>query len=310
MSREIFISYRRDDAASEAGRLADAIRHHFGRESVFLDTSDTRLGETWPEALRLGVENAAVVVTVIGPEWILARDEYGRRRIDEPGDWVRREIRLALEHGKRLVPLLVRYAHMPPADALPPEIASLSEKQAFAVRAESWSHDVERVLRELEPHVGRQSALPAVRPPGAEAATVTTDDFRAVALGFGSANVGVRRTTAEEIREIAASLDLVEVLGFCRSRKTAERVGAAIAIGVHLRSSSVVRQDVRLRSALGELLADRSSLVRFRAAEVLRSSPALVPEYGDELRRLARTDENSQVRAMAERALRAAGPLT
>jgi hypothetical protein len=307
MSREIFISYRRDDAASEAGRLADAMRYHFGRESVFLDTSDTRLGEAWPEALRHGVENAAVVVTVIGPEWILARDEYGRRRIDEADDWVRREIRLALEHNKTLVPLLVRYAHMPPADALPPEIASLSEKQAFAVRAESWSHDVERVLRELEPHVGRDGAPPPVQPSGAEATTVTPDDFRAVALGFDSPNVSVRKTTAEEIREIAASLDLEEILGFCRSRKTPERVGAAIAVGVHLRSSSDVRRDVRLRSALGELLADRSSLVRYRAAEVLRYSPALVQEYEDELRRLARADEYSQVRAMAERALRTAG---
>jgi TIR domain len=306
VSRDVFISYRRDDASSEAGRLADAIRQYFGQDSVFLDTLDTRVGVKWPEALRRAVEDAAMVVAVIGPDWILARDEYGRRRIDDDDDWVRREIQAAIEHGKTVMPLLVRHARMPPPDALPSEISSLSESQAYAMRAESWSHDIEFVRRELEPHLGRGATPSPVEPPGGEAPAVTADDFRAVALGFDSDNQGIRNATAEEIKDIAASLDLDEVLAFCRSRKTAERVGAAIALGVHLRSSSAARQDRRVLSALGELLSDRSSLVRYRGAEVLRSSPALVPTYDDELRRLAQTDENAYVRAMAERALRAA----
>jgi TIR domain-containing protein len=306
VSRDVFISYRRDDASSEAGRVADTIRHRFGQESVFLDTSDTRPGEKWPEILRRAVANAAVVVVVIGPEWVLARDEYGRRRIDDADDWVRREIQLALEHEKIVMPLLVRHARLPPGDALPPEIAPLAERQAFAIRAESWSHDFELVLREFEPHVGRRGAAPPVEPPGPDSPTNSADDFRAVTLGFDSKNPSVRNETAEEIRNVAASLDLDDVLAFCRSRKTAERVGAAISLGVHLRSSSETRQDRRALSSLGQLLSDRSSLVRYRGAEVLRSSPALIPMFEDELRRLAETDANSYVRGMAERALRAA----
>jgi hypothetical protein len=305
VSRDVFISYRRDDASSEAGRLADAIRHQYGEDSVFLDTSDTRVGQNWPEALRQAVEDASVVVPVIGPEWILARDEYGRRRIDDADDWVRHELQLALEHRKTLMPLLVRHARMPPPDALPPVIASLTERQAFAMRAESWSHDVEFVLRELEPHLGRRSAAPPPDPLP-EPPAGTADDFRAVALRFDSSSMDVRNATAEEIKDIAASLDLDEVLSFCRSRKTAERVGAAIALGVHLRSSSETRSDRRALSALGELLSDRSSLVRYRGAEVLRSSPALVPTFEDELRRIAQADENSYVRSMANRAVNAA----
>jgi hypothetical protein len=308
VSRDVFISYRRDDASSEAGRLADEIRHQFGQDSVFLDTSDTRLGENWPEALRSAVERASVVVAVIGPEWILARDEYGRRRIDDADDWVRHELQLALERGKTLMPLLVRHGRMPPRDALPSDIASLSESQAFAVRAESWSHDVELVLRELEPHLGRRGAAPRPEPPDTEPPPGTADDFRAVVLGFDSADTSVRNATAEEVKEVAASLDLDEVLAFCRSRKRAERVGAAIALGVHFRSSSETRRDRRALSALGEVLSNRSSLVRYRGAEVLRSSPALVPTFEDELRRLAKADENSYVRAMAQRALTAAQP--
>jgi hypothetical protein len=195
---------------------------------------------------------------------------------------------------------------MPPPDALPSVIASLTERQAFAMRAESWSHDVEFVLRELEPHLGRRTAAPPPDPLPTEPLAGAADDFRAVALGFDSASVDVRNATAEEIKDIAASLDLDEVLSFCRSRKTAERVGAAIALGVQLRSSSETRRDRRALSALGELLADRSSLVRYRGVEVLRSSPALVPTFEDELHRLARSDENSYVRSMADRAFNAA----
>jgi hypothetical protein len=201
------------------------------------------------------------------------------------------------------MPLLVRHGRMPPRDALPSAIASLSESQAFAIRSESWSHDVELVLRELEPLLGRRSAATTIEPPGTAPQAGSADDFRAVALGFDSADVNVRNATAEEIKEIAASLDLDDVLAFCRSRKTAERVGAAIALGVHFRSSSETRRDRRALSAFGELLTNRSSLVRYRAAEVLRSSPALVPTFEDELRHLAEADENSYVRAMAERAL-------
>ncbi len=204
------------------------------------------------------------------------------------------------------MPLLVRGARMPPRDMLPSEIASLSDRQAFGMRTESWPHDVELLLRELEPHLGHRRAQRPVEPLGPEPPAPTADDFRAVALGFDSDDVGVRNATAEGIKDIAASLDLDEVLAFCRSRKRAELVGAAIALGVHLRSSSETRRDRRALSALGELLANRSSLVRYRGAEVLRSAPALVLTFEDELRRLAETDENSYVRTMAERALSAA----
>jgi hypothetical protein len=306
MSREVFISYRRDDASSEAGRLADAIRNHFGQDSVFMDTSDTRFGEEWPVALRTAVENAAVLVALIGPEWILARDEYGRRRIDDPDDWVRQEIQLGLEHDKTIMPLLVRHARMVPRDALPPEISALPSRQAFGIRAESWTHDVQLVLRELEPHLDRRGGDDAPAQSVAEetAPTFTADDFRAVALGFDSRDVSMRNATADEIKEIAAFLELDEVLAFCSSRKTAERVAAAIALGVHIRSSKQARADRRVLSALGELLTDgRSSLVRYRAAQVLSSSPALVPTYEDDLGQLAEQDANRFVRDMAATAL-------
>jgi hypothetical protein len=60
-------------------------------------------------------------------------------------------------------------------------------------------------------------------------------------LGFNSPNMNVRNDTAKKVKDIAAFLGLEDVLSFCRSPKTAERVGGAIALGVHLRSSKETR---------------------------------------------------------------------
>src|SRR4051794_4702449 len=95
VSAQAFISYRRDDAASEAHLLAINIRYVFGRDSVFVDTSDIPPGAKWPDTLHRALEEADVVLALMGPQWLFAQDEYGRRCIDDPEDWVYRELRLA-----------------------------------------------------------------------------------------------------------------------------------------------------------------------------------------------------------------------
>jgi CobD/CbiB protein len=131
--------------------------------------------------------------------------------------------------GVRLGGLNVRHAQVPPAHALPTEIARLSERQAFGIRGEAWGHDV---LDELDAYIAPAVGISA--PSGATDASgpnVTADDFRALALGFDSASVSTRDATVAPIKEMAASLSLDEVLTLARSRKPAERVGAAIALG-------------------------------------------------------------------------------
>ena len=311
MSSTAFISYRRDDSESEAGRLADTIGDQFGGGSVFFDTLDVPLGDPWPKRLLGELDRAAVVVAVIGPDWILARDEWGKRRIDDPDDWVRREIELSLVGGKVLVPLLVRHARPIPEHALPPEIGDLSSRQAYPIRNGQWRQDVQYVLSQLEPHLGSRSGdapVPELGPDDAEPPAAAANDLRALADGFDSRDRAVRVDTAKQIAEIAPHLVLEDVLGFCRVRKTSERMAGAIALGIHIRSSSDLEADARVHGALRQLLQDRSSLVRYRAAEVLRKSPGLVPTYEEELERLAVSDGNMYVREMAAKALRHAKP--
>jgi len=53
-----------------------------------------------------------VLVAVIGPDWLLAANEKGRRR-DDPQDRVRLELEAGIERGIPLIPALVGGADDP-----------------------------------------------------------------------------------------------------------------------------------------------------------------------------------------------------
>jgi TIR domain len=305
MSRPIFLSYRRSDSASATGRLYDAMRQRFGADTVYMDTSSTAWGEEWPTALENAVAGADVVIVVIGRDWLRASDDWGRRRIDQAGDWVRREIELAVASGKTILPLLVGGATMPPPDAFPPEIAELATRQAFRVDEETWDYQVEAVLDRLAFRIPERIARPGERSRAEPRHEQTiADEFRSIASRFYEASVEDRLVAAEEIAGIAGLLELEDVLAFGGSREASERVGAAIALAAHLRMSEQPREDPRVQSTLRALLNDDRSRVRYRAAEVLRGFPALVPEYRGDLAWRAENDENEYVRRMARNALR------
>jgi hypothetical protein len=302
MSRPIFLSYRHADSAAATGRLNDAIGRRFGTEAVYMDRAATAWGEEWPSALENAISSAHIVIVVMGPNWIRDDDEFGRRLIDKPDDWVRREIELALSSRKMILPLLVDSADMPPREAFPPEIADITERHAISMRLDTWDEEIDGVLDRLSPLVAERAEGTVQEEP-----LPVADRFRAVASRFYDSPMRDRMAAAEEIAGIGGLLELDEVLDFAHSTNPAERVGAAVAIAAHLRTSERLRDDPRVRSAVRKLLGDGRSRVRYRAADVLRGFPALVPAYETELTELAELDSNEYVRRMARRALARAG---
>jgi hypothetical protein len=301
-ARPIFLSYRRTDSAAETGRLYSALRDRFGPKSVFMDSASTAWGESWPEVVESAVAGADFVVAVIGPGWLVAQDEWGFRRIDQPDDWVRRELEFALEERKAVLPLLVGEMRMPPPDKLPAELSELSTKQALYVREETWEADVEGLLQSLaERVVAVETAAPRE--------DTIEEEFRSVSSRFYSGDLKDRNAAAGEIAALGSLLDLNAVLEFADSSTATagERVGAAIALAAHLRTSETLREDPRVQSALRALLNDTRERVRYRAAKVLKDFPAIASAYKQDLTWLTRPDENWQVREMAEAALRRAG---
>jgi hypothetical protein len=160
----LFISYRREDSAGFAGRLADALEKGLGAEQVFRDVDDIPPGQDFVEAIRTQLPQLDVVLVLIGPLWSdIARD--GMRRLADPDDFVRLEIRLALALGKPVIPVLVGGARMPAEEDLPEDIRALARRQAFTLSDAGWKGDVARLSEAIRPMLSGRRRVARVRRP-------------------------------------------------------------------------------------------------------------------------------------------------
>ncbi|MBP5998395.1 MAG: toll/interleukin-1 receptor domain-containing protein [Azonexus sp.] len=146
----IFISYRRDDSAGYAGRLYDRLAAHFGAERVFMDVEGIEPGLDFVDAIEEAVSSCRVLIAVIGDEWTNSADAAGRRRLDDPNDFIRLETGAALKRGIRVVPVLVGGAVMPLAAELPEELKALTRRQAIEINHKQWEASTGELIRTLE----------------------------------------------------------------------------------------------------------------------------------------------------------------
>jgi hypothetical protein len=145
----IFISYRRDDAAGDAGRLNDALGDYFGSEQVFLDVDDILLGDKFGGDIKKAIEHSAAVMVVIGPRWLDASDARGRR-LEQDDDYVRTEIHHAIAYRKPIFPVCVHGARMPGPNELPGDIAGLAGFNGLTLSDANWRADVTSLVNALE----------------------------------------------------------------------------------------------------------------------------------------------------------------
>ena len=143
----VFISYRRADASWPARWLADQLARQFGEGVVFQDVDSIRPGDDFAAAIEAAVGACSVLLAVIGPQWLAAEGDAGRR-LDDPQDWVRLEIEAAIRRRVRVIPVLVDGARMPSASELPPSLQGLARRQAVALSPASL--DTRRLVSVLE----------------------------------------------------------------------------------------------------------------------------------------------------------------
>ena len=145
----VFISYRRDDAASEARAVRDAVDRAFGTDAAFFDTN-TRLGAEWPSEIQTALAKADTVLAVIGSGWVTAADRWGR-----PGSTTRvtgfaRSWRPRSPRASGSSRCLVGMADVPPPEALPSPLKKLSALQAIMLRRDFWDHDIRLLTVQLQ----------------------------------------------------------------------------------------------------------------------------------------------------------------
>jgi len=127
---KFFVSYRHParrplrDGSTLVERIEEQLHKGFDTSEVVVDHHFIP-GDPLDRAIDDTLENSIAVLVVIDANW---RQEI--ERLHEPGDWVRREIAMALQRRIPIVPLLVD-GTMPSPSALPPDVRELTGKIGF-----------------------------------------------------------------------------------------------------------------------------------------------------------------------------------
>jgi hypothetical protein len=133
---KVFLSYRRTDTGDVAAALSERLREDLGSTSVFRDEEDLIGGRLWRDVLADTIAGSDATLFLIGNEWTGVQPD-GSRRIDEPTDVVRGEVRYALEDRKRRVPVPILIDTTEPPTPLPGDVAPLFEHHVVKARREN-----------------------------------------------------------------------------------------------------------------------------------------------------------------------------
>ncbi|MBV9182731.1 MAG: TonB family protein [Acidobacteria bacterium] len=162
----IFVSYRRSDSQGEAGRVFDDLVAEFGEDMVFMDVAAIEAGRDFRKVIEESVSQCSVLLVVIGPEWLNAKNESGTKRLDDPTDFVRIETASALRRDIPVIPLLVRGAQMPHPDQLPEALKDLAYRNCCELTHARWRSDLQLLIDALHRVIGNPACRETKATPG------------------------------------------------------------------------------------------------------------------------------------------------
>ncbi len=148
---KIFISYRREDSQHQADRLHTALSRKIPKRNIFIDVDNIPVGVNFVQHLDQQVAQCDVLLALIGPDWLEAKNpQTGGRRLDDPKDFVRIEIASALKRGIPVAPILLDGAPFPQEHMLPDDLKALTLRNGVEVRRLTFDADTERLVRGLD----------------------------------------------------------------------------------------------------------------------------------------------------------------
>jgi hypothetical protein len=157
--RTVFVSYRRGDSEGQARALSFELVRLIGKDSVFMDVDGIALGQDFRHILQERLESCDLMLALIGPGWLDAKDAAGNRRLESATDLVRQEIAGALKRNIPVTPVLLQGAQMPPPERLPEDIKELVYRNGFELGHSTWESDVREMVKRLG--LDKESAAPA-----------------------------------------------------------------------------------------------------------------------------------------------------
>jgi len=187
-TKSIFISYRRDDAAAYAGRIADRLGEFVGAEHVFMDVESIHPGQNFADAIDRTLAQCSIVLVIIGPHWL---DILQQRAAGHEKDYVVHEISAALARAVNVVPVFVGGATASALSNVPHELRELSSRQAIELRDDSFKDDCTRLAVSL--NLTRRRSLPTPWFWTGAAAVTTIALLLAFSAGIGPWRAGRER---------------------------------------------------------------------------------------------------------------------
>jgi len=150
MSGKIFINYRRGDDSGFTGRVFDRLVPRYASSNIFMDVDSIPSGSNFADLLAEWISHCDVFLAIIGRNWENATYKGGRRRLDDPNDFVRREIALALQRNIHVIPVLVDDAVMPSSDGLPECLKDLTGRQSIRITHDRFKSDTAFLVQTID----------------------------------------------------------------------------------------------------------------------------------------------------------------
>lgn len=147
---KIFISYRRSDAANVTNHIYRELKKKY--RDIFFDIEAIDGGALFSGEIAQAVADSKVFLPIIGETWLDVTENDGTRRIDNPDDFVREEISLALTlPDVKVIPVLLNNTAMPNEDELPKRLRALSRHNAVTIRdGRDFENDLDRLMEEID----------------------------------------------------------------------------------------------------------------------------------------------------------------
>jgi len=148
----VFISYRREGSSTFAGVLYDVLCKNFPSGVVFKDKNKLLPGKDFREGINHAIDLAHTMLVLIDRNWLNMTDEKGNKRLCKEDDFIRYEIKTAIEKTKCIIPVLFDGGKMPGSADLPTDINKLCDFQAFEIDPDNTTgsiNDLVSTIRSL-----------------------------------------------------------------------------------------------------------------------------------------------------------------
>jgi hypothetical protein len=200
MSARVFISYRTSDGVDKATALSRDLDALFGEDQIFLDKDDLPAGSRWRDVIVTTLHASPILLVLITPNYLEARDSAGKRCIERSDDPVRDELEAGLAASAHVIPLLCDGVNrIPAASELPAPFGQLSELTWRRLRAYDWREDLARLGDDLRglglvartnPGALTSGPLPLLAPGGSASAPAPPNTRRIALLALGALVLG------------------------------------------------------------------------------------------------------------------------